>query len=103
MAMSGTVTVTAKVNGAEQSKSVGVTVEARTEFKKKRVDVSIRPGTLEDVPEPQRPRDPPRDVTDFGRAIPKASTSGYDPKTNMAEVLRNIRMIQDEGPNHGLA
>jgi hypothetical protein len=34
--------------------------------------------------------------------MPEASSSGYDPKTNLAEVLRNVRMIQDEGPNHGL-
>jgi hypothetical protein len=80
-----------------------VTVEARTEFKKKRVSVDVRPGTLADVPEPRRPRDPPSDGTDFGRALLQASILGYEPKNNMAEVLRTIRMIQDEGPNHGLA
>jgi hypothetical protein len=103
MAMSGTVTVKAKLNGVDVSASVDVTVEARTEFKKQRVSVDIRPGTLADVPGRDRPFDPPQSVTDFGRALTNASTLGYEPKTNMAEVLRTIRTIQDEGPNHGLA
>jgi hypothetical protein len=104
MAMSGTVTVVAKLNGAEQSKSVGVTIEARTEFRKKHVSVDVRPGTLEDVPlELGRPSDPPKDVTDLGRALTEPGILEYDPATNMADLLRIIRLIDDQGPNHGLA
>lgn len=103
MAMSGTVTVTAKVNGTAASASAAVIVHERTEFKQKRIHVDIRPGTLADVPIEERPDDPPRRVSDLGRAMQATTVSGYEPKTNMAEVLRTVRFIQDEGPNHGLA
>jgi hypothetical protein len=104
MAMSGTITVKAKVNGVDRTASASVTVTPREEFKRKQVQVSIRPGTLEDVPVEQgRPEDPPNDVTDLGRAITFGSILGYEPGENADELLRILRMIQHEGPNHGLA
>jgi hypothetical protein len=101
--MSGTISVQAEINGAEQRKQLSVDVQPRAGFKAKEVQVSIRRGTLADVPEDERPNDPPTNVTDLGRAMSTASLLGYNPREDLAEVLRTIGMIQDEGPNHGLA
>jgi hypothetical protein len=104
MAMSGTVTVRAKLGGRDQSASTPVNVAPRTEFKKKRVSVHISQGTLADVPlDLGRPNDPPKSVSDLGRALTYPRISGYDPRTDLAEVQRTVALIQDEGPNHGLA
>jgi hypothetical protein len=104
MAMSGTVTVRAKLGGRDQSASTTVNVAPRTEFKKKRVSVHISQGTLADVPlDLGRPNDPPKSVSDLGRALTYPRISGYDPRTDLAEVQRTVALIQDEGPNHGLA
>jgi hypothetical protein len=103
MVMSGTVSVKAKLNGSEQSASVSVDVQPRADFLEKRVEVAVRPGTLADVPGSARPADFPSGVRDLGRAVNMGGGMAYDPKNNLAAVLRTVGIVQDGGPNHNLA